>query len=43
LENFPNPTEFVGIVISDKSIVDIEGHHRVTALAITTKQKRDKF
>lgn len=40
LENFPDPTEFIGIVMPDKSIVDIEGHHRATVLAIAAKQER---
>ena len=41
LENFPNPTEFIGIVMPDNSIVDIEGHHRATALAVAAKQGKE--
>lgn len=41
LENFPDPTEFIGIVMPDNSIVDIEGHHRAAALAIAAKQGRE--
>lgn len=41
LENFPTPTEFIGIVMPDKSIVDIEGHHRATALAIAAKDEKE--
>jgi hypothetical protein len=40
LKNFPQPTEFIGIYLPDKSIVDIEGHHRATALAVAAKQKK---
>jgi hypothetical protein len=40
LKNFPDPTEFIGIVMPDKKIVDIEGHHRATALAIVANQHR---
>lgn len=41
LKNFPDPTEFIGIVMPDKSIVDIEGHHRAAALAIAAKQGKE--
>ena len=41
LENFPDSTEFIGIVMPDKSIVDIEGHHRATALAIAAQQGKE--
>ncbi len=38
LENFPDPTEFIGVLMPDGSIVLIEGHHRATALAIAAKE-----
>lgn len=38
IANFPKSTEFIGIYMPDKSIVNIEGHHRSTALAIMAKQ-----
>lgn len=41
LKNFPDPTEFIGIVMPNKTIVDIEGHHRATALAIAAKQRKE--
>jgi len=41
LENFPSPSEFIGILMPDKSITAIEGHHRATALALAVQQGRD--
>lgn len=43
LESFPRLTEFVGIVMPNKNIIIIEGHHRATALAIAAKQNRNIF
>lgn len=41
LADFPEPTEFIGIIMPDQSIVDIEGHHRATALAIAAKKGKE--
>ncbi len=40
LKKFPEPAEFIGVLIPDGSIVLIEGHHRATALAIAAREKR---
>lgn len=42
LKDFPQPTEFIGIVMPDKKIITlIEGHHRATALAFADKKQRE--
>ncbi|MFC1721478.1 hypothetical protein ACFL0Z_01025 [Patescibacteria group bacterium] len=38
LKDFPEPTEFIGLLMPDKSVVIIEGHHRATTLAWAAKQ-----
>ncbi len=38
LQDFPCPTELIGIVLPDQKIVLIEGHHRTCALAILEQQ-----
>lgn len=39
LENFPCPTEFIGLVREDnEKIVCLEGHHRATAVALAKKK-----
>lgn len=39
-EHFPQPTEFIGILLPDHTIVLIEGHHRAVALAMAAKRGR---
>lgn len=41
LNDFPEPTEFIGIYLPNGKIVCIEGHHRATALAIASKKGLD--
>lgn len=43
MKNFPDSTEFIGVIMPDKSIIVIEGHHRATALAIIAQQKKEMF
>lgn len=41
LEDFPSPTEFIGVVLADKTIVLFEGHHRATAIALAAARGTD--
>ena len=36
--NFPEKTEFIGVVNKNKKIVLLEGHHRATAIALANKE-----
>jgi len=40
LNNFPEPTEFIGICLPNKKIVLVEGHHRASALTLAKKEGR---
>jgi len=41
LVTFPKSTEFIGVVLADKTVVLMEGHHRAAAIALAA-QKGEK-